>query len=101
MQTAQAINCGVVKLENAKLENASPPGAALCIKAFSPSHMPSATKRADVMAFLGHNSRILNDGNEPVHIIMKRVTSKTMDLYVEFMSLEDAIKAVDKHHHKR
>lgn len=30
---------------------------------------------------------------------MERVTSKTMDAYVEFVSLEEAMKAVDKHHH--
>lgn len=28
---------------------------------------------------------------------MERVTSKTMDAYVEFMTLEDAMRAVDKH----
>lgn len=30
---------------------------------------------------------------------MERVTSKTMDAYVEFMTLDDANKAVEKHHH--
>lgn len=29
---------------------------------------------------------------------MERVTSKTMDAYVEFVSLDDANKAVEKHH---
>ncbi|POR35064.1 Uncharacterized protein TPAR_04750 [Tolypocladium paradoxum] len=74
---AQAINRGVVKLKN----------------------IPFATKRSEVIAFLGRNSKILNDSEEPVHIIMERVTSKTMDAYVEFVSLEEAMKAVDKHHH--
>lgn len=59
--------------------------------------IPFATKRAEVIAFLGRNSRILNDADEPVHIIMERVTSKTMDAYVEFCTLEDAMKAVERH----
>ncbi|UNI22415.1 hypothetical protein JDV02_008306 [Purpureocillium takamizusanense] len=73
---AQPINRGVVKLKN----------------------IPFATKRSEVIAFLGRNSKILNDSDEPVHIIMERVTSKTMDAYVEFVNLEEAMKAVDKHH---
>ncbi|KAK2612642.1 hypothetical protein QQS21_001414 [Conoideocrella luteorostrata] len=74
---AVAVNYGVVKLKN----------------------IPFATKRSEVIAFLGRNSKILNDSDEPVHIIMERVTSKTMDAYVEFVTLDDANKAVEKHHH--
>ncbi|VUC20469.1 unnamed protein product [Clonostachys rosea] len=61
-------------------------------------NIPFDTKRAEVIAFLGRNSKILNDSDEPVHIIMERVTSKTMDAYIEFCTLEDAMKAVEKHH---
>ncbi|KAJ6781229.1 hypothetical protein PWT90_05092 [Aphanocladium album] len=60
-------------------------------------NIPFATKRSEVIAFLGRNSKILNDAEEPVHIIMEKVTSKTMDAYVEFLTLEDAMRAVDKH----
>ncbi|KAI6360825.1 hypothetical protein MCOR25_006627 [Pyricularia grisea] len=60
-------------------------------------NIPFATRRVEIIAFLGRNSKILNDNLEPVHIIMERVTSKTMDAYVEFVTLQDAIKAVDKH----
>ncbi|GJN72181.1 hypothetical protein PLICBS_006253 [Purpureocillium lilacinum] len=74
---AQPINRGVVKLKN----------------------IPFATKRSEVIAFVGRNSKILNDCDEPVHIIMERVTSKTMDAYIEFVNLEEAMKAVDKHHY--
>lgn len=59
--------------------------------------IPFATKRSEVIAFLGRTSKILNDAEEPVHIIMEKVTSKTMDCYVEFMTLEDAMRAVEKH----
>lgn len=61
--------------------------------------IPFATKRSEVIAFVGRNSKILNDCDEPVHIIMERVTSKTMDAYIEFVNLEEAMKAVDKHHY--
>ncbi|KAF4508796.1 hypothetical protein G6O67_005132 [Ophiocordyceps sinensis] len=74
---ANSFNHGVVKLKN----------------------IPFSTRRAEVIAFLGRNSKILNDSEEPVHIIMERVTSKTMDAYVEFVSLEEAMKAVDRHNH--
>ncbi|KAJ3492967.1 hypothetical protein NLG97_g5031 [Lecanicillium saksenae] len=72
---AKAKNYGVVRLGN----------------------IPFATKRSEVIAFLGRNSKILNDAEEPVHIIMEKVTSKTMDAYVEFITLEDAMRAVEKH----
>ncbi|PHH67600.1 hypothetical protein CDD80_707 [Ophiocordyceps camponoti-rufipedis] len=74
-RTAQAMNFGVVKLKN----------------------IPFATKRAEVIALVGRNSKILKDSDEPVHIIMERVTSKTMDAYVEFVNLDEAMKTVDKH----
>ena len=40
---------------------------------------------------------MLNDKQEPVHIIMDRVSSKTNDAYVEFMTLDDAVTAVNRH----
>lgn len=46
---------------------------------------------------MGRSSRILNDIDEPVHIMMDRVTSKTYDVYVEFMTMQDAMNAVIKH----
>lgn len=72
---AKPMNWGIVKLKN----------------------IPFATTRAEVIAFLGRNSKILNDSDEGVHIIMDKVTSKTMDAYVEFVSLEDAMRAVERH----
>ncbi|KAK3695588.1 hypothetical protein B0T22DRAFT_438552 [Podospora appendiculata] len=60
-------------------------------------NIPFATKRAEIIAFLGRNSKILGDIQEPVHIIMERVTSKTQDAYVEFMTLHDAMRAVERH----
>ncbi|KAL2020497.1 hypothetical protein VTK56DRAFT_8382 [Thermocarpiscus australiensis] len=60
-------------------------------------NIPFATNRAEIIAFLGRNSKILNDNQEPVHIIMERVTSKTQDAYVEFITLQDAMKAVERY----
>ncbi|KAK1730166.1 hypothetical protein CaCOL14_007941 [Colletotrichum acutatum] len=61
-------------------------------------NIPFVTNRSEIIAILGRNSRMLNDTDEPVHIIMERVTGKTTDAYVEFHTLEDASKAVEKHH---
>ncbi|KAF3061262.1 putative rna rnp-1 protein [Daldinia childiae] len=61
------------------------------------SNIPYEITRAEIIAFLGRSARILNDKDEPVHIIMDRVTSKTNDCYVEFVSFQDAVNAVDKH----
>ncbi|KAL9945219.1 hypothetical protein ACHAQF_000620 [Verticillium nonalfalfae] len=59
-------------------------------------NIPFITTRAEVIAFLGRNSKILNDFEEPVHIIMDRVSSKTNDAYVEFQTMADAVSAVDR-----
>ncbi|KAK0725735.1 hypothetical protein B0H67DRAFT_480130 [Lasiosphaeris hirsuta] len=60
-------------------------------------NIPFNSRRTEIIAFLGRNSRILNDTDEPVHIIMERVTSKTQDAYVEFLTFADAVKAVERH----
>ncbi|OPB38644.1 hypothetical protein A0O28_0017500 [Trichoderma guizhouense] len=72
---AKPMNWGIIKLRN----------------------IPFSSTRAEVIAFLGRNSKVLNDTDEGVHIIMDKVTSKTMDAYVEFVSLEDAMRAVERH----
>jgi hypothetical protein len=45
---------------------------------------------------MGRTSKMLNDTQEPVHIIMDRVTSKTEDAYVEVTNLNAAIELVDR-----
>lgn len=50
-----------------------------------------------MLAFLGRNARIVSEhDNEPVHIIMERVTSKTLDCYVEFVNFNEAVAAVNR-----
>ena len=47
------------------------------------------------MHFLGRDAKTLKtELGCPVHIIMERSTAKTMDCYVEFMTLTDAVNAV-------
>ncbi|KAL7926737.1 hypothetical protein ACQKWADRAFT_281277 [Trichoderma austrokoningii] len=72
---AKPMNWGVVKLKN----------------------IPFATTRAEVVGLFGRKSKLLNDDDEGVHIIMDKATSKTMDAYVEFITLTDAMRAVDRH----
>lgn len=61
-------------------------------------NIPFSTSRSEIIAFLGRNSKILNDSEEPVHIIMDKATSKTMDAYVEFHTLADAMRSAERHH---
>ncbi|TVY45657.1 hypothetical protein LOCC1_G002710 [Lachnellula occidentalis] len=60
-------------------------------------NIPYGVARAEVMAFLGRNARIINESEfEPVHIVMERVTSKTLDCYVEFTTFDEAVSAVNR-----
>ncbi|TVY38119.1 hypothetical protein LSUB1_G003789 [Lachnellula subtilissima] len=60
-------------------------------------NIPYGVARAEVMAFLGRNARIINESEyEPVHIVMERVTSKTLDCYVEFTNFDEAVSAVNR-----
>ncbi|CAP60824.1 uncharacterized protein PODANS_1_20950 [Podospora anserina S mat+] len=62
------------------------------------SNIPFGTMRAEVIAMLGRNSKIITDAQEGVHIIMERVTSKTGDAFVEFSSIHAATRTVERHH---
>ncbi|KAB5559811.1 hypothetical protein GE09DRAFT_1220480 [Coniochaeta sp. 2T2.1] len=59
--------------------------------------LPYEAKVSDIIAFVGGNAKILNDADEPVHIMMERITTKTGAAYVEFYEYESAVKVVDKH----
>jgi hypothetical protein len=59
--------------------------------------IPYGVNRAEVLAFLGRNARIINESEfEPIHIVMERVTSKTLDCFVEFLNLGEAVSAVNR-----
>lgn len=59
--------------------------------------IPYSVTRQEVLAFLGRNARIaVADDHEPIHIIMERVTSKTLDVYIEFISFSEAANAVQR-----
>ena len=59
--------------------------------------VPFEVGRNEVFAFLGRNSRGLHDNLEPIHIVMCRVTGKTLDIFVELQTPADASRAVDRH----
>lgn len=61
------------------------------------SQVPFEIGRNEVFAFLGRNSRVLHDNMEPIHIIMCRVTGKTLDIFVEVQTPADANRAVERH----
>lgn len=59
--------------------------------------LPYEARVSDVIGFLGGNAKILNDADEPVHIMLERITAKTGAAYVEFYDFESAMRVVDKH----
>jgi hypothetical protein len=59
--------------------------------------LPYEAKVSDIIAFVGGNAKILNDADEPVHIMLERITAKTGAAYIEFYDLDSAMKVVDKH----
>ncbi|SZF00782.1 unnamed protein product [Blumeria hordei] len=74
-RVVQENNFGVVKIKN----------------------IPYSISRSEVLAFLGRNARIIAECDyEPVHIVMERVTSKTLDCYVEFINFEEALNSVHR-----
>lgn len=59
--------------------------------------LPYEAKGSDITAFVGGNAKILNDKDEPIHIMMERITAKTGSAYVEFYDFDSAVKVVEKH----
>ncbi|KAI1339260.1 hypothetical protein F5Y15DRAFT_423982 [Xylariaceae sp. FL0016] len=60
------------------------------------TNIPFHITRAEVLAMLGRSPKVLNDADEPVHIIMDPYTNKTGDAYVEFLTPDDAMNCVDR-----
>ncbi|KAK4452782.1 hypothetical protein QBC34DRAFT_292521 [Podospora aff. communis PSN243] len=61
------------------------------------TNIPYATTKAEILAMIGRNAKLPKDAYEPVHIIMEKVTAKTQDAYVEFLTVEDAERAVQRY----
>ncbi|KAF7952549.1 uncharacterized protein EAE97_002046 [Botrytis byssoidea] len=60
-------------------------------------NIPYGVTRQEILAFLGRNAKIAaSNDHEPIHIIMERVTSKTLDAYVEFVSFTEASNAITR-----
>ncbi|PKS13197.1 hypothetical protein jhhlp_000542 [Lomentospora prolificans] len=60
------------------------------------TNIPFDTGHNEVDAFLGYNSRILPDNKEPIHIVMCRITGKTLEIFVELQSMDDAVQVVER-----
>ncbi|KAI1299688.1 hypothetical protein F5Y03DRAFT_408646 [Xylaria venustula] len=78
-------------ISNYKYSESSTENGVIVVK-----NIPYETTRGEIIAFLGKSCRILNDRQEPVHIIMDRVTGKTLDAYCEISSLDAAIQTVER-----
>lgn len=93
---AKSDSFGVIKIKNVSITILSHPSLANYPK------IPYGTHRAEVLAFLGRNARILSESEyEPIHIIMERVTSKTLDCFVEFTDFGEAVSAVNRFENNR
>ncbi|KAK9777296.1 hypothetical protein SCAR479_06025 [Seiridium cardinale] len=57
---------------------------------------PFEVSRNELIALFGRNGRLLNDHEEPVHIILEKVTAKTQDSYIEFETQDNAMKAFQR-----
>ncbi|KAJ5092588.1 hypothetical protein NUU61_007458 [Penicillium alfredii] len=61
------------------------------------SNIPYTVTRQEVHHFLGRSAGLISPPEgTPVHIIMERSTGKTMDCYVEFVTLNDARDTVTR-----
>lgn len=61
------------------------------------TQIPYSLTRAEVLDFLGCDAQVVPPAlGIGVHIIMERTTGKTMDCYVEFLSIYDAQSTVNR-----
>ncbi|KAJ5824842.1 Nucleotide-binding alpha-beta plait [Penicillium robsamsonii] len=61
------------------------------------SNIPYTVTRQEVASFLGRGANLLPSSEGcPIHIIMERSTGKTMDVFVEFPTNQDAQATVDR-----
>lgn len=54
------------------------------------------TSRNEILALVGVSSKVLNDKDEPVHILFDRVNGLTSEAFVEFVTIHEAEKAMTK-----
>ncbi|OBT68346.1 hypothetical protein VE03_02897 [Pseudogymnoascus sp. 23342-1-I1] len=65
------------------------------------SNIPFSCSQQEISAFLGRNAKLIPEADEPIHIVMERVTSKTMDAFVEFVDINEAVNAVTRYEANR
>ncbi|KFY65264.1 hypothetical protein V496_02688 [Pseudogymnoascus sp. VKM F-4515 (FW-2607)] len=65
------------------------------------SNIPFSCSQQEISAFLGRNAKLIPEADEPIHIVMERVTSKTMDAFVEFVDINEAVNSVTRYEANR
>ncbi|ETS84893.1 hypothetical protein PFICI_02918 [Pestalotiopsis fici W106-1] len=60
------------------------------------TNCPFSVSRNEIIAIFGRAMRLLNDNEEPIHIILEKVTAKTLDAYAEFETPADALRALER-----
>lgn len=60
------------------------------------SQIPERTRRSEILAIMGRNAKVLNDNQEPVHVIIQRVSGATLEAYVEFTDEKAAEDAIER-----
>ncbi|KAF7531711.1 hypothetical protein G7054_g8649 [Neopestalotiopsis clavispora] len=60
------------------------------------TNCPFGVGRNEIIAIFGRAMRLLNDNEEPIHIILEKVTAKTLDAYAEFETPADALRALER-----
>ncbi|OBT42357.1 hypothetical protein VE00_06472 [Pseudogymnoascus sp. WSF 3629] len=65
------------------------------------SNIPFSCTLQEISAFLGRNAKLIPEADEPIHIVMERVTSKTMDAFVEFVDINEAVNSVTRYESNR
>jgi RNA recognition motif-containing protein len=73
----------------------------LCAAILKIDDLPYEVKNSDIVAYIGGTAKILNDNEEPIHIMMERITTKTGAAYIEFYDARSAYKVVEKHNNAR
>ncbi|KFY15727.1 hypothetical protein V492_01799 [Pseudogymnoascus sp. VKM F-4246] len=65
------------------------------------TQIPFSCSQQEISAFLGRNAKLIPEADEPIHIVMERVTSKTMDAFVEFVDINEAVNSVTRYESNR
>lgn len=75
--------------------------SSLCALTLWSPQVPVNTTRNEILALIGISSKVLNDRDEPITILMERLNGVTTQAFIEFVTPKDAEKAMIKIHQTR